>query len=71
MKVNTRTTKQLLKNNFNNNVSFMARELNIDRSHLSKVFNNGGNGAGGIVCGAIIKYCEKEGLDFREYIFLE
>lgn len=71
MKLNTRKTKQLLKENFNNNQTEMAKTLGIERTHLNKVLNNGGCGAGGILCGAIIKYCENNGLDFREFIFLE
>lgn len=71
MKLNVRKTKQLLKENYNNNISEMARDLNIERSHLSKVIKNGGKGAGGILCGAIIKYCDTNKIDFHEYIFLE
>lgn len=71
MKVNVRRTRELLKKDFNNNISEMARKLHVDRSHLSRVLNNGGCGAGGILCGAIIKYCKNKGLDFNEFIFLE
>ena len=71
MKINVRKTKQLLKEKYNNNISEMARELGVERSHLSKTIKNGGQGAGGILCGAIIRYCDNNNLDFREYIFLE
>ncbi len=60
---------ELLKSRFNGNQSEMARVLKIERTHLNKIFNKEGKGAGATVCGAIIKYCNENDLDYKKYIF--
>ena len=70
MKLNLEALKELLKVQFNNNQSEMARILEVERTHLNKVFNNNGKGAGTIICGAIIKYCNKNNLNYKTYIEL-
>lgn len=69
MIVNMKALFRLLKEVFNNNQSEMARVLGIQRTHLNKIFKNNGKGAGATVCGAIIKYCNKNNLDVNDYIF--
>lgn len=71
MTLNTKALMQLLEKRFNNNQSEMARILKIERTHLNKTLNNNGKGAGATVCGAIIKYCNENKLDYRKYIFLD
>lgn len=70
MVLNIRKIILLLKDVFGDNVTQMAKTLGVSRSHLNKVIKNEGKGAGSTICGAIIKYCEKNGLDFHDYIFL-
>ena len=48
----------------------MAKVLGIEVSHVIKVFKNNGKGAGAKFCGAIIKYCEDNDLNYKDYIFL-
>lgn len=61
----------LLKEKFDNNQSEMARVLNVERTHLNKMFKCNGKGAGATICGAIIKYCNENNLDYTKYIFLK
>lgn len=69
MKPNIKKLKQLLKEKHNDNISAFARSLGLDRGHLTKIINTG-TCAGSKFYGAFYNYCEKEGLDFKEYIFL-
>ena len=70
MEINIENLEKLLRENFFNNKSLMARTLGIEVSHIIKIFKNKGKGAGAKVCGALIKYCEDNNLDYKEYIFL-
>lgn len=72
MEINIEELGKLLKERFNNNQTTFAQEMGIDRTHVNKVFKNKGKGAGALFCGAIIKYCNDNNLDYRNYIiFLE
>lgn len=71
MTPNINALSELLKTRFDDNQSKMARALNVERTHLNKVFKNNGKGAGAIICGAIIKYCDENNLDYKKYIFLD
>lgn len=70
MEVNIEALKQLLKEKFNGNQTAFAESMGIERTHVNKVFRNNGKGAGALFCGAIIKYCNKNNLDYEKYIFL-
>lgn len=71
MEVNIEALEKLLDNKFNGNQTAFAEATGLERTHVNKVFKNKGKGAGALFCGAIIKYCEKNNLDYREYIFLQ
>lgn len=72
MEINIEELKELLIDKFNNNQTLFAQELGLNRTHVNKVFNNNGKGAGATFCGAVIKYCNDNKLDYRKYvIFLE
>ncbi len=60
----------LLREKFNNNQSEMAKILNISRYQLNMVLNHNGKNAGKKIIGAIIKYCDENNYNFRDYIFL-
>ena len=70
MEVNISKLEELLKDKFYGNKSLMAKVMGIEVSHINKVLNNQGNGAGAKFCGAIIKYCEDNNLNYKEYIIL-
>ncbi len=69
MTPNIKALIQLLETQFDNNQSEMARAFQVERTHLNKIFNNNGKGAGATICGAIIKYCNNNNLDYKKYIF--
>lgn len=70
MEVNIEALEQLLKEKFNGNQTAFAESMGLERTHVNKVFRNNGKGAGAIFCGAIIKYCNNNNLDYEKYIFL-
>lgn len=69
MEVNIEALQRLLEEDFKNNQTFFAEKMGLERTHVNKVFKNNGKGAGAIFCGAIIKYCNSNNLDYKEYIF--
>ncbi len=68
MEINIEALSNLLKEKFNNNQTVFAQEVGIDRTHVNKVFKNNGKGAGAMFCGAIIKYCNENNLNYKDYI---
>jgi hypothetical protein len=70
MEINMGAFNTLLREKFNNNQSEMAKTLNVSRYQLNMVLNHNGKNAGKKIIGAIIKYCEKNNYNFRDYIFL-
>lgn len=70
MEINIIALKELLAERFNNNQTLFSQETGIERTHVNKVFNSDGKGAGANFCGAIIKYCDKNNIDYKKYIFL-
>ena len=69
MEVNISALEKLLFDKFENNQTLFAKKLGIERSHVNKVFKNKGKGAGAIFCGAVIKYCNENNLNYQNYIF--
>lgn len=70
MEVNIGAIKTLLREKFNNNQAEMAKAFNINRHQLNMILNHKGKNAGKKVIGAIIKYCDTNNYNFRDYIFL-
>lgn len=70
MEINMGAFTTLLRERFNNNQAEMAKTLNINRHQLNMVLNHQGRNAGKKVIGAIIKFCDSNNYDFRDYIFL-
>lgn len=71
MKVNIEELEKLLNEEFGGNQTAFAETIGIERTHVNKVFKNKGKGAGAMFCGAIIKYCNNNNLDYNNYIFLD
>jgi hypothetical protein len=61
--------RKLVDNNFRGNQTAFGKAIGIDRAQVSKILKDGTN-AGALFFGALLAYCEKEGLDFRQYILL-
>ncbi len=70
MKIKVDKVKKLIEYKFNNNQTLFAQTLGIERTHVNKVLKNNGKGAGALFCGALIKYCNENGISYEEYIFL-
>lgn len=70
MEINMGAFNTLLREKFNNNQSKMAKELEISRYQLNMILNRNGKNAGKKIIGAIIKYCDNNNYNFRDYIFL-
>lgn len=71
MRINVMAVNKLIELKFNNNQTLFAKKINADRTHLNRVLRANGNGAGAVICGGIIKYCEDNNLNYKDYIFLE
>lgn len=70
MKVNIKAIEELLNEKFDGNQTAFAEAIKVERTHVNKVLKNDGKGAGALFCGAIIKYCNENNLNFNDYIFL-
>jgi transcriptional regulator with XRE-family HTH domain len=60
---------KLINEKFDGNQSKFAREINVDRSQVSK-FLKDGTGIGAKFLGKFMSYCKRENEDFEEYISL-
>ena len=71
MRVNIPNLNKLIKEKFRGNRTFFAETIEINRSYLNQILNNKIENNSSKICNAIIKYCEKNNLDYKEYIFLD
>jgi hypothetical protein len=70
VKPNITAIEKLIDNKFNGNKAEFARVIGVERSQISKIINHG-SGGGSLFFGGLLAYCEKEGLDFKNYVVLE
>lgn len=71
MKVNLKNLKKLIDEKYRGNQSFFADEAKIERSYLNQMLNENVSLSSPKICNSIIMYCEKNKLNFKDYIFLE
>ena len=71
MKINIQKLQKLIKEKYRGNQTFFAEDVNIDRSYLNQLLNGKITNNSPKVCNAVINYCEKNNLDYKEYIFLD
>lgn len=71
MKVNIEAVKQLILERFRNNISWFAESIGMDATYVSTILNNPKKSKSDKFCNLLIRYCELNELDFRNYIFLE
>jgi hypothetical protein len=69
MEVNRVAVNQLIDERFNGNKAEFARAIGVERSQVSLIINTG-RGAGAKFYGGLIAYCEREGLDYKNYIII-
>lgn len=70
MRPNLEKLNELLKNNFNNNKSAMAKALKTDRGQLYRLLK-GGFLAGTVFWCGLYLYCKDNSLNFEEYIIFD
>lgn len=69
MYINVEKFKNLIINEFDNNLHQCARALDINPSTICRIVNSNSNG-GTKFFGNFMNYCKTNGLDFNEFIFL-
>lgn len=69
MRLNREKTEQLLQERGWSEVMF-ARKLNLDYSYVYRVMR-GERGVGKKFLSGLMKLCEQEGMEFKDYIFLD
>lgn len=69
MKPNVAKIEQLVNTSFNGNKAAFAKAIGVERSQISMLLNHG-DGVGSKFYGGLLAYCDKNSLDFKEYIFL-
>lgn len=62
---------QLMNEKFEGNYNAFSRTLGVNVAHLHRFLNTDGSKAGPKMLGAVAQYCEKEGLEFNNYIFFK
>lgn len=60
----------LINNDFEGNKAAFAQAIGVNRSQVSQIINKKGKGAGANFFGGLLAYCEKNCLNFKDYIFL-
>nr|DAY63158.1 MAG TPA: ATP-dependent target DNA activator B [Caudoviricetes sp.] len=70
LKLNIEAVLELIKQNFRNNKAFFAETIGVDPSYLSSVLNSKAIDHSPKICNGIMKYCQDNNLDYREYIIL-
>lgn len=71
MKVNVINLNRLIEEKFRGNQTFFAETVKIDRSYLNQILNNRASNNSPKVCNAIIKFCEDNNLNYKDFIILE
>lgn len=71
MRVNISNLNKLIKEKFRGNQTFFAETVEIDRSYLNQILHNKADNNSSKICNAIIRYCEKNNLNYKDYIFLD
>lgn len=71
MRVNIPNLTNLIKEKYRGNQSFFAEEAEIDRCYLNQILNGKVQNNSPKICNKIIRYCEKNNLNYTDYIFLD
>lgn len=69
MKPNVNQIQKLIDEKFEGNKSAFAETIGVERSQISHMLNHG-NCVGAKFFGGLYLYCEKNSLNFKDYIFL-
>ncbi|MBQ2937584.1 MAG: hypothetical protein IJE05_01690 [Clostridia bacterium] len=58
----------LIENKFHGNNTYFAKEMGMGREYVSAILNERINADSPKFCNALIAYCERNNLDYREYV---
>ncbi|MDO7789123.1 hypothetical protein [Desulforamulus aquiferis] len=68
--IKSKFRKDILEKRFEGNYTKCAHALEVEVPQLHRFINNDRSKAGAKLLGGFYAYCEKENLNFRDYIFL-
>lgn len=71
MRININELKKLIRDEYRNNYTWFAEEIGVDRSYFTQIMNHKKTSNSNKTCSALIELCEKKGLDYKKYIFLD
>lgn len=70
MRVNIQSVKELIRERFRGNSTWFSEEIGVHSTYVSTILNNPEKSQSDKFCNSLIRYCELNNLDFKEYIFL-
>lgn len=70
MELNIDAVLVLIKEKFRNNKTWFAEEIGVDGSYLNSILNGKAIKHSPKVCNGVINYCNKNNLNYKEYIIL-
>lgn len=68
MEANIDEIKTIIKNKYRNNQSWFASDIGVNISFLNEILNKKKSPKSNKLCLAIIRWCEKNKLDYKRYI---
>lgn len=68
MEAKVENVKILIKEKFHDNNSYFAKEIGVGREYISAIVNRRIAADSPKFCNALIAYCEKNNLDYKEYV---
>ena len=71
MELNLEAIKEHIKQKYRNNYTWFAEAIEVDESYFNQIINEKKPSNSNKVCNAIIIYCEKNNLNYKDYIFFK
>ena len=60
--------RDLVRDKFHDNISYFAKDIGLGREYVSAILNGRISPDAPKFCNAIISYCEKNNLNYKDYI---
>lgn len=70
MELNIAALLILIKDKFRDNKTWFAEEVGINKSYMNSILNGKAIKHSPKVCHKVIEYCERNNLDYKQYIIL-
>lgn len=68
MEAKIEKVEELIKEKFHDNNSYFSKEIGVGREYISAILNRRTSADSPKFCNALIAYCEKNNLDYKEYV---